>query len=109
MMPADLFAFAYIPAWFEQLYELSQLAAPEPWRYVCPEYETQNNETPILERYINQIFRKQVVEYNYARSEDAGPFCKPVPCSLDRAGRLRNVHFSCCLSCRCDFWGCAFS
>ena len=29
MMPADLFAFAYIPAWFEQLYELSQMAAPE--------------------------------------------------------------------------------
>ena len=71
MIPADLFSFAYIPAWFEQLYELSQLAAPEPWRYVCPEYETQNNETPILERYINQIFRKQVVEYNYARPEDA--------------------------------------
>ena len=56
MIPADLFSFAYIPAWFEQLYELSQLAAPEPWRYICPEYETQNNETPILERYINQIF-----------------------------------------------------
>ena len=71
MIPADLFSFAYIPAWFEQLYELSQLAAPEPWRYVCPEYETQNNETPILERYINQIFRKQAVEFNYARPEDA--------------------------------------
>lgn len=71
MIPADLFTYAYIPAWFEQLYELSQLAAPEPWRYTHPEYETQNNETPILERYINQVFRKQAVEYNYARPEYA--------------------------------------
>lgn len=83
MIPADLFSFAFIPAWFEQLYELSQMAAPEPWRYINPEYETQNNETPILGRYINQIFRKQVVEYNYARPEDA-----------DRIFHRRN-EFSC--------------
>lgn len=30
MIPTDLFSYAYIPAWYEQLYELSQLAAPEP-------------------------------------------------------------------------------
>lgn len=65
-MQTDLFSFAYIPAWFEQLYTLAQLATPEPWRYKNPEYETQNTETPILERYINQIFRKQAVEYNCA-------------------------------------------
>jgi len=74
MIPADLFDFAFIPAWFEQLYELAQMAAPEPWRYIQPEYETQNNETPILERYINQVFRKQAVEYNYAQPECADSF-----------------------------------
>lgn len=70
MIPTDLFSLAYIPAWFEQLYELSQFAAPEPWRFKQPDYETQNDQTPILERYINQVFRKQAVEYNYAPPEE---------------------------------------
>jgi len=73
MISTDLFRFAYIPAWYEQLYELSQLAAPETWRFKQPDYETQNDQTPILERYINQVFRKQAVEYNYAQSEEADP------------------------------------
>ena len=42
MIPADLFQFAYIPSWYEQLYELSQMAAPEPWRFRQPLYETQD-------------------------------------------------------------------
>ena len=67
----DLFQFAYIPAWYEQLYELSRMATPEPWRYIRPEYEMQNTETPILERYINQIFRRLAVEYNDAPPEEA--------------------------------------
>lgn len=71
MISADLFTFAYMPVWYEQLYELSQIAAPEPWRFVQPDYETQNTETPILERYINQIFRKQAVEFNNAQPENA--------------------------------------
>jgi len=71
MIPTDLFGYAYIPAWYEQLYELSQLAAPEPWRYKHPTYETQNDQTPILERYINQIFKKQSVEYNGIPLEEA--------------------------------------
>ena len=83
MIADDLFSFAYIPAWFEQLYELSQLTAPEPWRFSQPTYETQNDQTPILERYINQVFRKQAVEYNYAQSEEA-----------DHAFYIRN-EFSC--------------
>lgn len=65
MIPVDLFDYAFVPAWFEQLYELAQMAISEPWRYICPEYEMKNDETPILERYINQVFRKQAVEYNY--------------------------------------------
>ena len=38
----DLFQFAYIPSWYEQLYELSKMAAPEPWRVRQPLYETQD-------------------------------------------------------------------
>ena len=68
----DLFQFAYIPSWYEQLYELSQLAAPEPWRFRQPSYETQNTETPILERYINQVFRKQAIDYSCAPEGQAG-------------------------------------
>lgn len=72
MIPADLFQFAYIPSWYEQLYELSQMAAPEPWRFRQPLYETQNTETPILERYINQVFRKQAVDYSCTPEGQAG-------------------------------------
>ena len=71
MIPTDLFSYAYIPAWYEQLYELSQLAAPEPWRFRQPTYETQNDQNPILERYINQVFRKQSVKYNCVALEEA--------------------------------------
>ena len=62
----NLFEFAYIPAWYEQLYELSQIAMPEPWRFKAPRFKTQNEETPILERHIQQVFRKQAIDYNYA-------------------------------------------
>lgn len=71
MIPTDLFSYAYIPAWYEQLYELSQLAAPEPWRFRQPTYETPNDQNPILERYINQVFRKQSVKYNCVELEEA--------------------------------------
>lgn len=71
MIPTDLFSFAFIPAWYEQLYELSQLAAPEPWRFISPENVTQNDATPILERYINQVFKRQAVDYNTAPQEMA--------------------------------------
>ena len=71
MIRAELFGFAYIPTWFEQLYELSQMAEPEPWRYKQPEHITQNTITPILERYINRVFRQQAVAFNYAPVADA--------------------------------------
>ncbi len=68
-MDCDLFQFSYVPTWYEQLYELSQLAMPEPWRFKEPSYETQNDQTPILERYIHQVFRKQAIDYGYALTE----------------------------------------
>ena len=66
-MQADLFDFAYIPRWYDELHELAQLALPEPWKFKQPETETANLETPILERYLQQVFRKQAVEYMNAQ------------------------------------------
>ena len=82
-LPCDLFDFAYVPAWYEQLYELSKMATEEPWKYVHCEQEGQNTETPILERYLNQIFRIQSIEYNEADTQ-----------SLDSIIYIRN-EFSC--------------
>lgn len=67
LMP-DLFSFAYVPSWYEQLDELAELAIPEPWRFRNPNYYTKNSDTPILERYIHSIFKKQVIEYNNERN-----------------------------------------
>lgn len=64
-MKSDLFAFAYVPQWFEHLHELASMALPESWRFKYPSYETRNQDTPLLERYINYIFRKQIIEYTY--------------------------------------------
>lgn len=60
----DLFSFAYVPSWYAQLDELAELAIPEPWRFRNPNYCTKNQDTPILERYIHSIFKKQVIDYN---------------------------------------------
>ena len=64
MIPTDLFEFAYVPDWYGQLDELAEMALPEPWRFRKPAVETRNTDTPILERYINIIFRKQSIDYN---------------------------------------------
>ena len=60
----DLFSFAYVPGWYCQLDELAGLALPEPWRFRNPNYYTKNTDTPILERYIHSIFKKQVIAFN---------------------------------------------
>lgn len=64
---SDLFEFAYVPGWYAQLDELAKLALPEPWRFREPAYSTKNLDTPILERYIHTIFKKQVIDYNGER------------------------------------------
>lgn len=61
MIAPDLFEFAYVPDWYGHLAELERLALPESWRFRKPSRETKNTETPILERYIHTIFRKQVI------------------------------------------------
>lgn len=60
----DLFAFAYVPGWYLQLDELAGLAMPEPWRFKHSNYSVKNIDTPILERYIHSIFKKQTIDYN---------------------------------------------
>lgn len=69
LMP-DLFSFAYVPGWYAQLEELAELAIPEPWRFRSPNYFTKNQDTPILERYIHSIFRKQAIDYNEEHSPE---------------------------------------
>lgn len=64
MIPTDLFEFAYVPDWYGQLDELAAMALPESWRFKKPTAATKNTDTPILERYINMIFRKQSIDYN---------------------------------------------
>lgn len=64
MLLSDLFSFAYVPGWYNQLDELAKLALPEPWCFRNPMYLTKNPDTPILERYIHTVFRKQVIDFN---------------------------------------------
>ena len=64
MIPTDLFEFAYVPDWYGQLDELAEMILPESWRFKKTTSETKNIDTPILERYINSIFRKQSIDYN---------------------------------------------
>lgn len=83
----DLFTSAYVPAWYIQLDNLSDLALPEPWRFRDPNYSTKNHHTPILERYIQMIYRKQAIAFNeqYTRNpEDTA--------SSDRFIHMRNEY-----------------
>lgn len=65
----DLFMFAYIPDWYDKLMELAELAIQEPWHFKSPNYPAKNIKTPILEKYIREIFRMQAITYNAATDE----------------------------------------
>lgn len=47
---------------------LAEMALPEPWRFKNPIYLTKNPDTPILERYIHAIFKKQLIDYKDERN-----------------------------------------
>lgn len=64
MIAEDLFDFAYIPDWYEQLDMLQQVALTETWCFKKPQYAYKNPTTPILERYIHHVFHKQAIDYN---------------------------------------------
>lgn len=68
-LQTDLFLFAYIPDWYEKLAELAGTAIQEPWRFKTPHGQTKNTKTPILERYIREVFRMQATAYNGATDE----------------------------------------
>lgn len=63
----NLFDFAFVPAWLEQLDELASMTLPEPWSFVSPSKTSINTHTPILERYINTVFHKQALAYIFAQ------------------------------------------
>ena len=65
----DQFSFAYVPGWYAQLEELAEMAIPEPWRFREPIYYTKNRDTPILERYVHSIFKKQAIDFNEERNQ----------------------------------------
>ena len=69
-LQTDLFDFAYVPEWYRHLYDLKCMALPEAWQFKKPAVETKNFETPILERYIHTIFRKQAIEFNSESVEE---------------------------------------
>ncbi len=64
MIYADLFDFAYVPSWYDRLDELAAMALPESWRFKNPAVPPKNQDTPILEKYIHYVFKKQVIDYN---------------------------------------------
>ncbi len=64
MIHPDLFEFAYVPNWFDHLSTLAEMAVPESWRFTNPRIPPKNTETPILEKYVNYVFKKQVIDYN---------------------------------------------
>ena len=65
MITEDLFSFAYCFDFPTSLKQLSEMAIPEPWQFLDPQYEYSNVDTPILERYIRNIFRHQAICANH--------------------------------------------
>lgn len=75
MLITDLFNFAYVPDWYGQLEELKDMALPESWQFKKTVYEGKNTDTPILERYIHIIFRKQSIDFNTAEDTAKASTC----------------------------------
>ena len=80
IIQTDLFSFAYIPSWFDQLDALAEACLSESWRFRNPNPLIKNTDTPILERYIKAVFHKQAVDWQTAEN----------PYEADRAFYIRN-------------------
>ena len=65
-METELFEFAFWPDFFAQLDRLAEMALPEAWRFREPDYAPRNDRTPILERYLKDVFRLLAIRYNQA-------------------------------------------
>lgn len=64
ILPDDIFDFSYFFDLYQSLHELSQMAIPESWKFLNPISYTYNECTPILEKYIRNIYRYLAVSYN---------------------------------------------
>ena len=62
----NLFDFAFVPAWLDQLEVLAEMTLPEPWSFAVQIKNSSNTSTPILERYVKTIFHKQALAYIFA-------------------------------------------
>lgn len=91
VLSPDLFTFAYVPSWYTQLDTLAEMALPEPWRFRNPQYLTKNQDTPILERYIHSIFRKQALGF-IAESKASGEDSAEDSGGSDRYFHMRNEY-----------------
>lgn len=70
IIPEELYCFSYFPDMLSSLSELAAMAIPESWRFIKPQFQTVNQETPILERYLRNIFKHLAISYNNASCED---------------------------------------
>lgn len=66
----DLFDTAFVPYWRTHLNELEADALPEPWRYLRPSFIAKNMDNHILDTYIKDVFRNQVIGFTLARSQE---------------------------------------
>lgn len=64
--PEELYEFAYFPDIFSSLDLLAQTAMPEPWRYKHPQTRAYNQTTPILEKYLRNVFKAHARMFNAA-------------------------------------------
>ena len=70
IIPDELYCFAYFPDMLSSLRELAAMAIPESWKFLKPQFQTVNQETPILERYLRNIYKHLAISYNNAASEE---------------------------------------
>lgn len=73
-IPIDLFDFAYIPDWHDQIRFLSRMALGEPWTFRFPPQENLRRENFILEKYISSVFRNQAMQAQSPNIENADKY-----------------------------------
>lgn len=67
----ELFKFAFVPAYSEQINMLSLLADPEPWEFAdAAENEGLYSKTTILESIVKETFKERATEYNTCAPEE---------------------------------------
>lgn len=67
----ELFKFAFVPSYSEQINILSLLADPEPWEFAdATENEGLYSKTTILESIVKETFKERAVEYNTCAPEE---------------------------------------